>query len=201
MRASAQFNNNRTPQKKAKMNQPTLNNLIPETLSLVERQQLINQCKILSIFGDASEKALFELRIEILEKGYTGLYPKVFNTLYEEVPIEVYQEVENILKMYNSINNSIRLLPSLDKESLDLASLEFEGFDSDSGMHYYMMSYLVDRMDEFQEYKGRELKAHNKTSLTKYNKMLSVRKEFEGAKKDVYTTDDLQKFIDAVHHQ
>jgi len=172
--------------------------MIPETISLVERQLLINQCKILSVFGDSAEKALNERRIEILEKGYTGLYHKVFNTLYEEVPISTYQELENILKMYNRINESIRLLTDSDKESLDLGSLEFEGFDADSGMHYYMMSYLVDRMDEYGEYKGRELKSHNHTSLSKYNKMLPIYSEYESLKRTNYNTSDLQKFIEAV---
>lgn len=174
------------------------NNRIPETISLVERQLLINQCKILSAFGDAQEKALYERRIEILEKGYTGLYQKVFNTLYEEVPISTYQEVENILKMYSRINESIRYLTDEDRELLDLGSLEFEGFDVNGGMHYYMMSYLVDRMDEHLEYKGRELKSHTNSALCKYNKMLPIHAEFEQLKKERYSTGDLQKFIEAV---
>jgi len=172
--------------------------MIPETISLVERQLLINQCKILSVFGDAQEKITYERRIEILEKGYTGLYQKVFNTLYEEVPVSTYQEVENILKMYSRINDSIRNLSDEDKESLDLASLEFEGFDASTGMHYYMMSYLVDRMDEHLEYKGRELKSHRDSSLVKYNKMLSIHSQLQSLKSDGYSTSDLQKFIDAV---
>lgn len=180
------------------MSSEKLNNIIPETLSLVERQLLINQCKILSVFGDTKEKSLYERRIEILEKGYTGLYQKVFNTLYEEVPIAVYEEVEAILGMYNRINESIRLLDDSHKELLDLASLEFEGFDAGNGMHYYMMSYLVDRMDEHLEYKGRELKSHKSTSLAKYNKMLTIHAEFESLKRDKYSEKDLQKFIDAV---
>jgi len=180
------------------MNPEKLNNMIPETISLVDRQVLINQCKILSVFGDAKEKAMYERRIEILEKGYTGLYQKVFNTLYEEVPISVYDEVVNILNMYNRINESIRLLDDSDKNLLDLGSLEFEGFDANSGMHYYMMSYLVDRMDEHLEYKGKVLKSHDNTSLVKYNKMLSVQHEFDILKKEKYSTSDLQKFIDAV---
>lgn len=181
------------------MDSHKLNNVIPETISLVERQLLINQCKILSVFGDAQEKSSFERKIEILEKGYTGLYQKVFNTLYEEVPISTYQEVENILKMYSRINDSIRELSDEDKESLNLGSLEFEGFEEGTGMHYYMMSYLVDRMDEYLEYKGRDLKSHNNSSLAKYNKMLLVHSELDSLKRERYSTSDLQKFIDAVN--
>jgi uncharacterized protein YfbU (UPF0304 family) len=172
--------------------------MVPETISLVERQLLINQCMLLSVFGDATEKSLYEKRIEILEKGYTGLYHKVFNTLYEEVPIRVYQEIESILAMYSRINESIRLLEDNDKEWLDLASLEFEGFDAENGMHYYMMSYLVDRMDEHIEYKGQELKSHKAASLAKYTKMLKVHTQLDTLKKEVYSVKDLQKFIEAV---
>jgi uncharacterized protein YfbU (UPF0304 family) len=172
--------------------------MIPESIPLLERQILINQCKILYLSSDEKEREILERRIEILEKGYTGLYPKVFNTLYEEVPISVYNEISDIMRMYARINESIRLLPDADKELLDLASLEFEGFDEDSGMYYYMMSYLVDRMDEHGEYKGRQLKAHSSSCMIKYGKMLSIFSEYESSKKLEYSSSDLQKFIDSV---
>lgn len=172
--------------------------MIPESIPLIERQLLINQCRILSVIGDEREKELYEKRIEILEKGYTGLYPKVFNNLYEEVPISVYDEISNIMRMYGRINESIRFLDDSDKEALDLASLEFEGFDEDSGMHYYMMSYLVDRMDEHAEYKGRELKSHSNNALIKYNRMLSVFFDLEKRQKQRYSALDLQDFINEV---
>ncbi|TLV04106.1 hypothetical protein FEN17_08545 [Dyadobacter luticola] len=172
--------------------------MIPESIPLLERQILINQCKILASIGDEKEKEDFERRIEILEKGYTGLYPKVFNTLYEEVPLSVYTEISDIMRMYSRINESVRLWSDSEKELLDLASLEFEGFDEDSGMHYYMMSYMVDRMDEHGEYKGRQLKAHNSSIMLKYNRMLAVFSDYENMKKDRYSTTDIQKFIDAV---
>lgn len=172
--------------------------MIPESIPLIERQLLINQCRILSIIGEDKERELYVKRIEILEKGYTGLYPKVFNNLYEEVPLSVYTEISDIMKMYSRINESIRDLDASDKELLDLASLEFEGFDEDSGMHYYMLSYLVDRMDEHGEYKGRELKSHKSNSLIKYNRMLSVYFDYEKTQKQRYSAIELQKFIDEV---
>jgi uncharacterized protein YfbU (UPF0304 family) len=172
--------------------------MIPESISLIERQLLINQCRILSVIGDEKERELYEKRIEILEKGYTGLYPKVFNNLYEEVPLSIYNEISDIMKMYSRINDSIRSLEDMDRQLLDLASLEFEGFDEDSGMHYYMMSYLVDRMDEHGEYKGRELKSHNNNSMIKYNRMLAVYFDYEKMEKQRYNKDDLQKFIEEV---
>ena len=181
-----------------KSSQMTSNTMIPESIPLIERQLLINQCKILSIISDEKEREINEKRIEILEKGYTGLYPKVFNSLYEEVPISVYTEISNIMKMYGQINESIKLLSNEEKELLDLAKIDFEGFDQDSGMHYYMMSYLVDRMDEHGEYKGRQLKAHSSSCMIKYNKMLAVYSNYENNAGKHFALPDLQRFIDAV---
>ncbi|WP_225865531.1 YfbU family protein [Dyadobacter aurulentus] len=172
--------------------------MIPESIPLLERQLLINQCRLLALLGDEKEKEVNEKRIEILEKGYTGLYPKVFNTLYEEVPISVYNEISDIMKMYGRINDSVRLLTDEEKNSLNLSALEFEGFDEDNGMYYYMMSYLVDRMDEHGEYKGKQLKSHNSSCMVKYNRMLSVFSEYEKTDKFQYSAQDLQKFIDLV---
>jgi uncharacterized protein YfbU (UPF0304 family) len=176
----------------------TNNTTIPESIPLIERQLLINQCKILSIICDEKDREINEKRIEILEKGYTGLYPKVFNSLYEEVPISVYDEISSIMKMYGRINESIKMLSNEEKELLDLAKIEFEGFDEDSGMHYYMMSYLVDRMDEHGEYKGRQLKSHNSSCMIKYNKMLSVYSELANTADSHFALSDLQRFIESV---
>ena len=170
--------------------------MIPESITLLERQLLINQYKILAVLGDEINIEQNLKRIEILEKGYTGLYPKVFNTLYEEVPISVYKEIEDILKMYKRINNSIRLLPDEEKKLLNLASIEFEGFDQNNGMYYHMMSYLVEQMNEHQDYKGRELKSHNTSCMIKYNKMLRIHAEFDQSESYNYSLSDLQKFVD-----
>ena len=172
--------------------------MIPESIPLLERQLLINQCRLLALLGDEEEKEVNEKRVEILEKGYTGLYPKVFNTLYEEVPISVYNEISDIMRMYGRINDSVRLLTDEEKNSLNLSALEFEGFDEDNGMYYYMMSYLVDRMDEHGEYKGKQLKSHNSSCMVKYNRMLSVFSEYEKTDKFQYSAQDLQKFIDLI---
>jgi len=172
--------------------------MIPESLTLVERQILINQYQILSIEADYQEREMHQRRIEILEKGYTGLYPKVFNSLYEEVPISVYDEIEAVLAMYKLINDSIRSLTAEQRELLLLDSLEFEGFDQNNGMYYHMMSYLVDKMGEHSDYRGRELKSHKSSSMIKYHKMLSVYNRLKVTEGGFYSTTDLQEFIDAV---
>ncbi|MCE7041654.1 YfbU family protein [Dyadobacter sp. CY312] len=172
--------------------------MIPESLTLVERQLLINQYQILSKEADYNEREMYQRRIEILEKGYTGLYPKVFNALYEEVPISVYDEIESVLAMYKLINESVRSLTVEERELLQLDLLEFEGFDHNNGMYYHMMSYLVDKMGEHSDYRGRELKSHNPSCMIKYNKMLAIFNKIKVAKGSFYTATHLQEFIDSV---
>jgi hypothetical protein len=172
--------------------------MIPTTLTLEQRLMLINQFKLLSFVEDEYQQEHLTRSIEILEKGYTGLYPKVFDRLYEEVPISVYNDVESILAMYKRINESVRHLPISEQELLNLASLEFEGFDDNNEMYYHMMSYLVDRMDEHHDYRGRNLRSHNPLSMVKYNKMLSVYNRLQLEADSHYSTNDLQEFIDAL---
>jgi uncharacterized protein YfbU (UPF0304 family) len=172
--------------------------MIPESLTLIERQILINQYQILASIADHSEKETHLRRIEILEKGYTGLYTRVFNELYEEVPISVYNNIEAVLAMYKLINDSVKSLTEEERELLELHTLEFEGFDNNDGMYYHMMSYLVDRMGEHSDYKGRELKSHNPSSMIKYNKMLAVFNRVKIPSGTLYTSSNLQEFIDAL---
>lgn len=172
--------------------------MIPTTLTLEQRQMLINQFRLLLVVENEEQQEQLAKRIEILEKGYTGLYPKVFDQLYEEVPISVYNDVESILAMYKRINESVRNLPISEQELLNLASLEFEGFDDNNEMYYHMMSYLVDRMDEHHDYRGRNLRSHNPLSMVKYNKMLTVYNRLQLANNTHYSSNDLREFIDAL---
>jgi hypothetical protein len=101
------------------------------------------------------------------------------------------------VKPLQNMPNTISLpkksnLPDMISESISLIERQL----LISGMHYYMMSYLADRMDEHGDYKGRELKAHKSGSLIKYNRMLSVYFDYENVKKLQYSAPDLQKFID-----
>ncbi|REA63258.1 hypothetical protein DSL64_06485 [Dyadobacter luteus] len=172
--------------------------MIPTTLTLEQRQMLINQFRLLLVVENEEQQEQLAKRIEILEKGYTGLYPKVFDQLYEEIPISVYNDVEAILAMYKRINESVRNLPISEQELLNLASLEFEGFDDNNEMYYHMMSYLVDRMDEHHDYRGRNLRSHNPLSMVKYNKMLAVYNRLQIANSSHYSSNELQEFIDAL---
>ena len=144
--------------------------MIPETLSIVERQLLANQFKILSKITDQTEE--YEIKIEILENGYTEQYYEIFEVDTEEIPIEICEETSQILNMYRRINNALDMLSEEEKKMLDLEKIKFEGFDAHNDTHYYYMNFMVKRMNLWREYKSEHLNSQSPFSLLKYRKML-----------------------------
>ncbi|UOK41166.1 MULTISPECIES: YfbU family protein [Flavobacterium] len=143
--------------------------MIPETLTVAERQILVNQFKILSIIGDNNN---YETKIEILENGYTEQYFEVFDVATEEIPMAICEETSQILQMFRRINDAVHLLSEEEKGLLDLEKLKFEGFDANNDPHYHYMTFLVDRMNLWKEYKGMYLNSHSSFPMSKYRKML-----------------------------
>jgi len=144
--------------------------MIPETLSIVERQILANQFKILSKITDQTEE--YEIKLEILENGYTEQYYEIFEVDTEEIPVEICEETSQILNMYRRINNALDTFSEDEKELLDLEKIKFEGFDAHNDTHYYYMNFMVKRMNLWREYKSEYLNSHSPLSLLKYRKML-----------------------------
>lgn len=167
--------------------------MIPKTLTIIERQTLANQFRILAkIYYDDS----FMTKAEIVENGYTGRYYDVFNVEPEEVPLEICEETEKILNMYRRINNAIARLQSEEKESLDLEKIEFKGFDANNDPHYHYMTFMVEKMGLWEEYKGHYLNSHSQAPLMKYRRMLKYQKELLDRKKYELDIDDLKHMIE-----
>lgn len=143
--------------------------MIPETLTIVERQILVNQFKILSIIGDDN---YYETKIEILENGYTEQYFEVFDVASEEIPMAVCEETSQILQMFRRISDAVELLSGEERELLHLEKIQFEGFDANHDPHYHYMTFLVDRMNLWQEYKGIYLNSYSRFPMSKYRKMM-----------------------------
>lgn len=144
--------------------------MIPETLTIVERQILANQFKILSKITDQNEE--YEVKIEILENGYTEQYYEIFEVDTEEIPVEICEETSQILNMFRRINNALDTLSEEEKEDLDLKKLKFEGFDAHNDTHYYYMNFMVKKMHLWREYKSENLNSQSSFSILKYRKML-----------------------------
>lgn len=144
--------------------------MIPETLSVVERQILANQFKILSKIENDTHT--YEMKIEILENGYTEMYFEVFDLNIDEIPIGVCEETTQILHMYRRINNTIAGLSETERIDLDLEQIKFEGFDAQKDGHYHYMNFLIDNMNLWPEYSDIYLNCHSPYQLSKYQRML-----------------------------
>ncbi|ESU22367.1 hypothetical protein FEDK69T_23520 [Flavobacterium enshiense DK69] len=143
--------------------------MIPETLTIAERQILANQFKILSIIGDHNN---YETKIEILENGFTEQYFEVFDVAAEEIPIEICEETTQILHMFRRIADATEKLSEEEKYSLDLEKIKFEGFDAQHDTHFHYMRFMVHTMNLWPEYKETYLNSHSRFPLSKYRKIL-----------------------------
>ena len=173
--------------------------MIPETLSIVERQILANQFRILSKIGNDSQN--YETKIEILENGYTEKYFEIFDIDTEEIPLDICEETTQILYMYRRINTAIEALSKAEKSMLDLDKISFEGF-SKRDSHYHYMVFMIESMNLWQEYKDVSLKADSEYQLSKYQRMLEY--QFFLIENDQYhfTKENLEHLIDvAVNHR
>jgi hypothetical protein len=144
--------------------------MIPETLTIAERQILVNQYKLMSkIMTDGED---YETKIEILENGYTEQYYEVFEVATEEIPMEICEETTQILHMYRRINKAVSLLSEAEKRDLDLEKIKFEGFDAKHDLHYRYMIFMIEKMRMWREYCKVSFNSKNRQSILKYRKML-----------------------------
>jgi uncharacterized protein YfbU (UPF0304 family) len=167
--------------------------MIPETLSIVERQILANQFRILSKVEGNND--LYETKVNILENGYTEKYHEVFDVNAEEIPFEICEETSQILNMYRRINTAIELLSKEEKEGLDLDNIKFEGFDSNHDSHYHYMTFMIEKMNLWEEYKGNYLNSHCQFQLSKYRKMLGYQNHLLENDQYDLKKEDLEHFI------
>ncbi len=145
--------------------------MIPESLSIIERQILTNQYRILSKLE--SDNPDHETKIEILENGFTEQYYEVFDVSTEEISLEICEETTQILNMYRRINNCLKSLSKTEKESLNLNALAFEGFGANGHFHSQYMTFMMEKMDLWREYRTLNLEEKSKNALFKYRKMLN----------------------------
>jgi len=162
--------------------------MIPEKLTIVERQILANQYRILA---KLENDEYYERNADILVRGYTGKYHEVFNVHSEEIPIEICEETSEILNMYRRITNTIATLTPEQKEQLDLEKLKFEGFDANNDSHYHYGTFMIEKMNLWQEHKDMYFNSHSVFPLQKYRKMLAYHQE--KMEQDIYdiTFEDL----------
>jgi uncharacterized protein YfbU (UPF0304 family) len=169
----------------------------PKTLSIVERQILANQFRILAT-QDEDNNEDYETKAEILEKGYTGEYDEVFNVYSDEVDYETCRETSEILNMYRRINNVIGLLTEEEKATLNLERIEFKGFDANNNSHFHYMTFMVGKLDKWQEHNGNYLNSHSAIPLMNYKRMLEYQNGVLNDQKFDLDIDDLRNLIELV---
>ena len=169
--------------------------MIPKTLTIVERQILANQFRILAnIYDDNS----FLIKAEILENGYTGKYNEVFDVHIEEISFDVCKETEEILQMYRVIDKAIKSLNPEEANELDLEKIKFEGFDANNDPHYYYAEFMIEKLELWQEYKDMYLNSHSRASLNKYKRMLKIYKSKISETKWELDKTDLEDIIKSI---
>lgn len=173
--------------------------MIPDSLSIVERQVLVNQFRILSKME--SDPQEYETKIEILENGYTEQYYEVFDVSTEEIPLDICEETSQILNMYRRISNCIKQLPEVEKTELNLAKIAFEGFNSRTSRHFQYMTFMIEKMNLWREYRSLFLDTNDKTLLKKYRKMLDYQNYLLDNDQYDITKKDLQKLITLVERE
>lgn len=141
------------------------------SLNPYERLSLFNQFQMLSQL-DPDKSQDYSYKAEILMRGYTGLYNKVFDFLNEEEPRELTEETIGILTMYRYINNAIAALSDEDKKRLRLTNIKYEGFDGNE-KHFHAVS-LMRSQGLWAELEGQPQDSHSGTTIIKYRKMLEV---------------------------
>jgi len=147
-------------------------------LSKIERLILANQYEILATLSSNDkdrEKSYLE-RKKIVDEGYLYEYECLFESIQENKMTEgEYQEVSEILTMYNDIQYSYKNLA--DKGGIDEQEIIFEGFDMnlEAGQYCYT-NFLLTKLGtdrQFLPKRSPDLNSHL-PKLKKYRKMYAV---------------------------
>ena len=142
---------------------------------------------IVSMLCDIAKQAKMKDGIEpdfvasALYGGHTGRCAEVHGPFSgHEDSGQTVSEVVDILDMWSFIESAYARLNKKDKEKIKKEAepfgshVRFTGFDGNNeGEHYSIALFLVEDMDRFQSFKGRELNSHA-PYLDAYRRMLPV---------------------------
>jgi uncharacterized protein len=106
-----------------------------------------------------------------LKRKYSGLFTS-------EAPADhVVSETTNILWMWGIIEHSIAKLTGAEAaEAKGWHWAKFDGFDGNNDDHYGVAHTMIEDLEEFQDFKGRNLNSHTRSSLPRY---LAMYEKFE----------------------
>lgn len=163
-------------------------------LSKKERLMLINQYRILSILNPDGASS-YNVRIKMLENGYSLHYDELFGWLDDGMSKEQCQEIIDILEMYRCLWHSYKKLR--DKKGISKKDVRFPGFDAkeeERELNYAeFVMYSLKRYKEFHQRKRLPNHDSYRAMLGQYRAMLSVWKSL--GNKKLLTKDEIIQIL------
>jgi uncharacterized protein YfbU (UPF0304 family) len=155
----------------------------PEKLILLMLSEIYDKLKVKGEFDTKFiRKAIFSENTWALSEQLPG----VVGSASEVAPPHV-QEVREILGMWVAIERAFAACDEDERKmvtkgaGLAKSSFKFIGFDGNNeGEHKNAASFLVDRMEQYQEFEGRSLNSHS-PALDGYRRMLAVYESIRSA--------------------
>ncbi|WP_020621030.1 YfbU family protein [Paenibacillus daejeonensis] len=163
-------------------------------LSKAERVILANQYEIMKAL-DSEASDYYESKIAILRGGYSRYYGEILDTVDDDFPEEISDEVVNILRMFRSLLFSYQDLSDEEKSDVLQRKISFKGFDgNEEGDHYNFCKYLLNDADSFHELQTSKGYNSHRNTLPGYRRML--RKWEELKKKDNLSFNDINHIVE-----
>lgn len=145
-------------------------------------------------------EAVYKGRLWGLQQEYPGIFDAD-----EEDPSDV-SRVSDILDMWWHLERAYEQLSDADKAEVDKAvtplSVRFAGFDNHEGSTLSIARFLIERLDRYPDFKGRELDTHSPV-LEGYVRMLATYRPIHKAsatRQDGLTKDEIIAVVNARRH-
>jgi|ERR1700722_17086388 uncharacterized protein YfbU (UPF0304 family) len=137
-------------------------------LSPFERMTLANQFRILEKLDP--DGGHYAQSAGILECGYEGLYPKIFEYQYEPTSKAVSDEVYEIFDMFRALDRAYE--KGISKPPGHCP--EFSGFDANNDKHHSVAVFILKDLNLYEELHKHPTNSHSQTELHCYRRMLGV---------------------------
>lgn len=101
-----------------------------------------------------------------IKHKYSGLFPS------ESRSDDVVRETIDLLWMWGIVEHGITNLQGTEAtQAKKWHSTSFTGFDGNNDEHYGVAVTLIEKLDEFGDFKGRGLNSHTQSTLPRYRQM------------------------------
>lgn len=158
-------------------------------LSAIERQILLNQNKILF---ELTQEEDYETNVEILDSGHKAFYDRVVSVDPNEYSVEDFEETQKIMNMFRRINNAIGGLSEEELNQLNIDRLRFRGFDGNNDSHYFILKFMINKLNLWEEHRGRNINSHSGLELMAYRRLLQYIEDLGYPRMNNLTFEDLQ---------